>query len=105
MQGVLVAVVLIAALVSRPIEVRLRRAGRLSDRTTVVLMLGRFPVLCFLFALIGGASRPLIVGITALGAIGPALFYRYLLDLLREQKRAWASVPGANANADPAGEP
>jgi hypothetical protein len=88
MQGVLVAVIVIAALVSRPIEARLWRAGRLSDRATVVLVLGRFPVLCFLFALIGGASLPLIVGITALGAIGPALFYRYAFDLLREQKRA-----------------
>jgi hypothetical protein len=51
-------------------------------------VLGRFPVLCFLFALIGGAALPLIVGITALGTIGPVLFYRYAIDLLREQKRA-----------------
>ena len=88
MQGVLVAVIVIAALVSRPIEGRLWRAGRRSDRATVVLVLGRLPVLCFLFALIGGASLPLVVGITALGAIGPVLFYRSALDLLREQKRA-----------------
>jgi hypothetical protein len=92
-QGVLVAVFFIAALASRPIEARLWRAGRISDRTTAVLVLGRFPVLSFLFALIGGASLPLIVGVTALGAIGPVLFYRYMLDLLREQKRAQNKRP------------
>jgi hypothetical protein len=87
-QGVLIALVIIAAVLSRPMEARLWRAGKLSDRTTAILLLGRFPVLCFVFALIGGASLPFIVGITALGALLPALLYRFTLDLLREQKSA-----------------
>jgi hypothetical protein len=51
-------------------------------------LLGRFPVLCFVFGLMAGASPPLLVGITAVAMVPPALFYRFTLDLLRDQKRA-----------------
>jgi len=87
-QGVVIALIIIATVASRPIEARLWRAGRLSDRTTAILLLGRFPVLCFLFGLIAGASVPFLVGITAVAMVPPALFYRFTLDLLRDQKRA-----------------
>jgi hypothetical protein len=87
MQGLAVVVVIILAVASRPIEARLWRAGRLSDRTTAILLLARFPVLCFLLAVIGGASLPFVIGITALTSIAPALFYGFMLRLLREQKQ------------------
>jgi hypothetical protein len=87
-QGVVFVLVIIAAVASRPIEARLWRAGRLSDRTTAILLLGRFPVLCLVFGLMTGASLPVLVGITALAMVPSALFYRFTLDLLRDQKRA-----------------
>jgi hypothetical protein len=88
MQGVVFVLVVIAAVASRPIEARLWRAGRLSDRTTAILLLGRFPVLCFVFGLMAGASLPVLVGITAVAMLPMALFYRFTLDLLRDQKSA-----------------
>lgn len=88
MQGVVFVLIVIAAIASRPIEARLWRAGRLSDRTTAILLVARFPVLCFVFGLLAGASLPLLIAITALAMVPPALFYRFTLDLLRDQKRA-----------------
>jgi peptidoglycan/LPS O-acetylase OafA/YrhL len=87
MEGVVVGLLVVAAVLSRPIEARLWRAGRLSDRTTTILLLGRFPVICFVGSLISGAAWPLVVGITMLGLLPSALFYRFVLDLLREQSR------------------
>ena len=88
MQGVVVALVIAAAVASRPIEARLWRAGRLSDRTATIMLLGRFPVLCFLFGLITGASLAVVVGITAVALCPAALLYRFILGLLRDDKRA-----------------
>jgi hypothetical protein len=87
MQGIVFVLIVIAAVASRPIETRLWRAGRLSDRTTAILLLGRFPVLCLIFGLMAGASLPVLVGITAVAMLPFALFYRFTLDLLRDQKR------------------
>ena len=56
-QGFVFAIIAIAAIASRPIEARLWRAGRLSDRATAILFLGRFPVLCFLFGLMASGSH------------------------------------------------
>jgi hypothetical protein len=39
------AIVIVLALASRPIEVRLWRSGRISTRTLMLLVVGRFPVL------------------------------------------------------------
>jgi hypothetical protein len=63
------------------------RTGRLSDRTTALLLVGRFPVVCCLFRLILGASLPLVLGITLLATLPGLLFYRFVLDTLREQAR------------------
>lgn len=87
MEGVVVGLLVVAAVLSRPIEVRLWRAGRLSDRTTTILLLGRSPVIGFVGSLISEAAWPLVVGITMLGLLPSALFYRFVLDLLREQSR------------------
>jgi len=85
MEGALVAVVMVAAVVSRPLELRLWRAGRLSDRSTAILLIARFPVVCFVLGLIVGASGPLLIRITALAVLPGLLFYRFTLDLLRDQ--------------------
>jgi hypothetical protein len=85
MHGVLAVLVILGAVASRPLEARRWRAGRISNRTTTVLLLGRFPVVCCLFGLILGAPLPLVVGITVLALVPTALFYRFTLGLLREQ--------------------
>jgi hypothetical protein len=84
--GVLFWVVLIAAVVSRPVEARLWRAGRISDRTTAILLLGRFPVVVFLFAVLAGGGPLFVVAFTALATLPALAFYRFMLRLLREQK-------------------
>jgi hypothetical protein len=87
MQGVLGGLLMVAAVISRPIEARLWRAGHLSDRSATILLLGRFPVFCCLGALILGADLPFVAGVTMLGLLPSALLYRFILDLLREQTR------------------
>lgn len=86
MQGVLVVLVIVAAVISRPVEARLWRAGKLSDRTTAILLLGRFPVVVFLFAVISGGPPLFVLGLTALMALPAVAVYRYTLGVLREQK-------------------
>ena len=62
-------------------------SGRLSDRTTAILLVSRFPVLIFIFGLMAGSSLPVLIGITAGSMVATALFYPFTLDLLRDQKR------------------
>ncbi len=92
MQGALTVLLIAAAVISRPIEARLWRAGRLSDRTTALLLIGRFPVVVGLFAIIDGATLPFVAGITFLGLVAAAMFYRFTLDLLCEQSRLRAAA-------------
>lgn len=92
MQGLLTVLVVAAALISRPIEARLWHAGRLSDRTTALLLVGRFPVLICLVAVIDGAAPLLVAGVALAGLVPAAVFYRFTLDLLREQPRPRADA-------------
>ena len=85
MEVALLAALIVVTFVGRAIVLRLWRAGRLSDRTAALLMLGRFPVVCFLFGLILRVQLPLLIGLTILALLPSALFYRHFLDLLREQ--------------------
>jgi hypothetical protein len=82
------AVVLVLALASRPIEVRLWRAGRLSDRAVTILALSRMPLLSLFAAIALGASLPVAALVMAASLVGPILFYRFTLDLVREQHRS-----------------
>jgi hypothetical protein len=87
MQGILTALLIVAAVASRPIEARLWRAGRISDRTAVILLLGRLPVLVLLFGVIQGYELTFVAFTTATALIVPLLFFRLVLNLLREQRR------------------
>lgn len=87
MEAGLIVVVIAVAVITRPVEARLWRMGRLSDEVTATLLLARFPVVCFLFGLIQGAPPLLLLGITIVTLLPVALFYRFILDLLREQAR------------------
>jgi len=85
--GWLTLLVVIVAVISRPVEIRLWRAGRLSDRATALLLVGRFPVVVFLFGVLLGMQAPVLLALTAMTALGPVLFYRYTLQLLQDQRR------------------
>ena len=84
MEGLLVALVIAAAVISRPIEVRLWRAGKISDRALAIVGLARFPIVAFVFGLIVGAPIPLLILITALAIVPGLMFYRFMLDFIRE---------------------
>lgn len=85
--GWLTLLVVIVAVISRRVEIRLWRAGRLSDRATALLLIGRFPVVVFLFGVLLGMQAPVLLALTAMTALGPVLFYRYTLQLLQDQRR------------------
>jgi hypothetical protein len=85
MQPWLVLLIIVAAVASRPIEVRLWRAGRLSDRTLTLLLLGRLPVVAALFVLLGGGLSLPIVFVIAISLLPSLVLYRLVLDLVRRQ--------------------
>jgi hypothetical protein len=86
-QGAFVAIVIFAATISRPIEVQLWRMGRLSDRATALLLVGRFPVVAFLFGVILGGSLPRTIILTLLAVLPVVFFYPLVLDVLRDEAR------------------
>jgi hypothetical protein len=85
MQGPLVVLLIAVGVLSLPIEARLWRRGLLSDRTIALSVVGRVPVLVFLYGLIQGSSWPFIVGTTALVLLPALALYRTVFDLVREQ--------------------
>lgn len=87
MQGALIAIVIFAATISRPIEVQLWRLGRLSDRSTALLLVGRLPVVAFLFGVILGGSLPRTIILTLLAVLPVVFFYPIVLDALRDEAR------------------
>jgi hypothetical protein len=84
MPTLVLALVILVAVASRPVEVRLWRAGRMSDRTLTLLMLGRFPVLTAVFLLLGGATFPLIAAALAISLVPGIVMYRYVLNMIRK---------------------
>jgi hypothetical protein len=79
----IVAIALLMA--SRPIEARLWRSGRLSDRAVTILLLSRLPLIALL--VIVSQRPPPAVGVFLLGisVVPGMLAYRWLLALVREQ--------------------
>ena len=90
MQALLLGLVMVVAVVSRLVELRLWRAGRLSDRTIAIMLLARFPIVTLLAGVIVGASVPMIIGLTIVALLPAILFYRFVLHLLRDEARARA---------------
>jgi hypothetical protein len=78
------SVVLVA---SPPLEARLWRAGRLSDRTITILMLGRMPAIALVVCVAHGASPVLTAGIVAITLLPLAIFFRIFMHILAEQDR------------------
>jgi hypothetical protein len=75
-------IVIALAVASRPIEVRLWRSGRISTRTLMLLMVGRFPVLVAVFGVLAGGSILLIAFIEVLLVPPIYLGYRLLRHLI-----------------------
>jgi hypothetical protein len=101
MEGLLVVLVIAAAVMSRPIEVRLWRAGKISDRALAIVVLARFPIVAIVFGLIVGAPIPLLILITAL-AIVPGLMFCRLCSTSSARPRSADSYPESwQAATDP----
>jgi len=83
----LVAGVVVAAIVSRLLDVYLWRAGRISDQTAGNLLLARFPVVGLLYGLIIGASVQVMLAILAISLVPALLFYRFVIEMLEDQRR------------------
>ena len=81
-----VVVVLIVFLASRPMAARLWRAGRLSDRTTTILVLGRMPALVLVVCVAQGAAPLLTAGLIAASLLPMAPFFRFAMNLLAEER-------------------
>jgi hypothetical protein len=85
MQGPLVLLLIAIGGLSLPIEARLWRRGLLSDRTIAISVVGRMPVLVFLYGLIQGHNWPFILGTTALVLVPAVALYPFTFNFLREQ--------------------
>lgn len=81
----LVLLIVAIAVASRPVESRLWRAGKLSDRALTLLIVGRFPLLVGLIALLTGASLPLALFAVAVSLVSGLFLYRFALGLVQEQ--------------------
>ena len=78
--------ILVALVASRPIDARLWRAGRISDRTAATLLLGRFPVVVAIGALATGGVSMLSLGLIVLAGLVTVPFYPLLTGMLREHR-------------------
>lgn len=87
-EGVLIGLIIAAAVLSRPIESRLWRAGRLSDRALAALLVARFPIVFGLFALIRGMPAPLLLLIVAGTAGVAAVAHPFVLTAIEDQARS-----------------
>jgi hypothetical protein len=81
----LVILIVVIALASRPIEARLWRAGRLSDRKLTMLLIGRFPLLVGLVAALSGASLAVVLLTVATSLLSGLFLYRFALGLVQER--------------------
>ena len=85
MGGVLVAVIILAAVVIRPVAVRLWRAGLISDRALFVASVARFPTLVFVLGFILRVPMPLLILLSVLSLVPGLLLSRVVHDVTDEQ--------------------
>jgi hypothetical protein len=84
MNSGLAIAVLILFVASRPLETRMWRTGRLSDRGLAIAILVRFPLLGLAFGVLSGGSLPGIIALVALMSIPGLLLYRWTLRRIQE---------------------
>ncbi|HEX2754366.1 MAG TPA: hypothetical protein VHM48_02825 [Candidatus Limnocylindrales bacterium] len=81
----LVAILVVAYLAAPVVELRLWRAGRLSDRAVAVLLLTRFPVLLGVMWLAAGVHLDTLVIIVPVVIVIWKIGYGWLLSDLRDR--------------------
>jgi hypothetical protein len=84
-QGPLVLLLMLAFPLVSLIAARLWRAGRLSDRSMAMLVVGLAPTLVFLYGLIQGSSWQLLLALPTLVVLPGMALYRLVLGFIREQ--------------------
>jgi hypothetical protein len=85
MLAALVALVILVAVVARPIAVRLWRMGVIGDRALFAASVARFPALVFAFGLLLRVPIPLLVLLSVLSLVPGLLLSRVVHDVTREQ--------------------
>jgi len=82
-QTVLLALLVFALVATRPFEERRWRDGRISDRTSALLVVGRLPVLALGFALISARDPLTALAMLLIALLLAALLYPLVVGRLR----------------------
>jgi hypothetical protein len=82
-QNIVLALLVFALVATRLWEEGLWRSGRISDRTSAILVVGRLPILLFGFTLFTGQDAVVVAGATVLGALVAAALYPFVVRRLR----------------------
>lgn len=82
-QTILLALLVFSLVATRLYEERLWRDGRISDRTSALLVVGRLPFLAVGFALIVGLDPLSALALLAIAVLAAALLYPLVVGRLR----------------------
>lgn len=82
-QYVALALLVFALVATRLWEEGQWRKGRITDRTSAILVVGRLPVLTGGFALITGQTVPVVLAMTGIGLVLAAVVYPVVVRRLR----------------------
>jgi hypothetical protein len=77
--------ILTLLVITRPFETRAWQAGRISDRTLALLILGRFPILGLAAGIVGGAGLAGTVVLFGLMCIPGVVLYGWTLRRIQER--------------------
>ena len=82
-QNIVLALLVFALVATRLWEEGRWRAGRISDRASALLVVGRLPLLLFGFTLFTGQDALVVAGATMLGTLVAAALYPLVVRRLR----------------------
>ena len=82
-ETILLALLVFAMVVTRPFEEGRWRAGRMSDRTSALLVVGRLPILVLGFALITARTLAVTVLMAGIAVVIAALVFPLVAGRLR----------------------
>jgi hypothetical protein len=100
-QNIVLALLVFALIATRLWEESLWRAGRISDRTSAVLVVGRLPFLLFGFTLFTGQELYVVAAGTVLGILAAAALYPFVVRRLRRLASRPRSTPRPPAPPGP----
>jgi hypothetical protein len=82
-ETILLALLVFALVATRPFEEGRWRAGRLSDRTSALLVVARLPILVFGFALITSRTLAVTLLMVGIAAVAAAVLFPLVAGRLR----------------------